>query len=131
LPLAAYAATHGSNLSAAAIYAIGSVICHQRPERSFHLWSAQLPVCARCTGIYFGAALGGVVAILTAPRSGSAVWQSATPARIALALAVAPAALSLVYEWVTGDTPSNMLRAATGIVLGVVAAWVVVREIVR
>jgi uncharacterized membrane protein len=39
-----------------AVYAVGSVVCHQLPERSFHLWMAQMPVCARCTGIYFGAA---------------------------------------------------------------------------
>ncbi len=35
----------------AAIYGIGALICHQRPERSFHLWGAQLPVCARCAGL--------------------------------------------------------------------------------
>ena len=40
------------------LYAIGSVICHQRPERSFHLDAVQLPVCARCLGIYVGAAAG-------------------------------------------------------------------------
>jgi hypothetical protein len=28
----------------AAIYEIGSLVCHQRPERSFHLWGAQLAV---------------------------------------------------------------------------------------
>ena len=41
---------------AGALYALGSHICHQRPERSFHLFAAQLPVCARCLGIYAGAA---------------------------------------------------------------------------
>jgi len=30
---------------AAGLYAVGSQICHQRPERSFHLFAAQLPVC--------------------------------------------------------------------------------------
>src|SRR6185295_1848536 len=48
---------HATTIGAAlilAVYAVGSVICHQLPERSFHLWAAQLPVCARCTGIYAG-----------------------------------------------------------------------------
>ena len=40
-----------------AVYGIGSLVCHQLPARSFHLWSAQMPVCARCAGIYFGAAV--------------------------------------------------------------------------
>ena len=41
-----------------AVYGLGSLICHQLPERSYHLWAAQMPVCARCAGIYFGAVLG-------------------------------------------------------------------------
>ena len=52
---------HASALASALIvgvYGIGSLICHQLPERSYHLWAAQMPVCARCTGIYFGAVLG-------------------------------------------------------------------------
>src|SRR5262245_16870995 len=44
-------------LTAALPYAIGAVICHQQSARSFALWSQQLPVCARCTGIYVGAAI--------------------------------------------------------------------------
>ena len=43
---------HLSPALAAAVYAVGALICHQRPERSFHWDGAQLAVCARCTGIY-------------------------------------------------------------------------------
>jgi uncharacterized membrane protein len=46
-----------------AVYAVGSVVCHQLRERSFHLWIAQMPVCARCTGIYFGAAATAIATI--------------------------------------------------------------------
>lgn len=28
--------------------------CHQKPERSFFIGSYQLPVCARCTGVFIG-----------------------------------------------------------------------------
>jgi uncharacterized membrane protein len=34
---------------------VGYAICHQIPERSFHIAGHQLPLCARCTGIYMGA----------------------------------------------------------------------------
>jgi hypothetical protein len=64
LPVAAFAASRPPSVSsgvrdalAFAVYRIGGLICHQRPERSFHLFAVALPVCARCTGIYAGAAL--------------------------------------------------------------------------
>jgi uncharacterized membrane protein len=37
---------------------VGYAICHQIPERSFHMHGEQLPLCARCTGIYMGALAG-------------------------------------------------------------------------
>ena len=46
--------------AAAVMYAAGSFICHQIPERSFHLDGIQLPVCARCFGLYGGGALGSM-----------------------------------------------------------------------
>jgi uncharacterized membrane protein len=46
-----------------AVYAIGSFVCHQLPERSWRLWTAQMPVCARCTGIYFGAAIAALMSV--------------------------------------------------------------------
>jgi uncharacterized membrane protein len=33
---------------------IGFATCHQIPERSLHIDGHQLPLCARCTGIYIG-----------------------------------------------------------------------------
>jgi uncharacterized membrane protein len=35
-----------------------SLVCHQRPERSFWILGAPVAVCARCLGIYLGAGLG-------------------------------------------------------------------------
>jgi hypothetical protein len=43
-----------------------------------------------------------------------------------LGIAAAPTVLSLVYEWSTGDMPSNAIRAAAGIPIGFVVAWLVV-----
>ena len=69
LPTSVYAGTraHVPSLVAvlvAGVYAFGSIVCHQLPERSFHLWGAQMPVCARCTGIYVGAALASLLSFV-------------------------------------------------------------------
>jgi uncharacterized membrane protein len=100
-----------ADAGALAIYFVGRAICHQRPERSFHLWGAQLPVCARCTGLYAGAAFAPLM-----PIGRRLVGR--TRAGMALALAAAPTLATLVYEWTTGDAPSNVIRMAAGLWLG-------------
>ncbi len=112
------------------VYAIGSAICHQLPERSYQLWSAQMPVCARCAGIYFGAVLGGLGArrLGVRPASRLRTWLDAAPdhARVLLALAILPTAVTLGYEWLTGVMPSHAIRAAAGLAIGLAVAWLVV-----
>jgi uncharacterized membrane protein len=140
IPLAAWSAGQPDTASPARVFALtvyqfGSVICHQRPERSFHLAAVPLPVCARCTGIYVGAAVvlaalsvGGVGRARRSGSSPSAAMQSSRrTARAALLFAVTPALLTLAYEWITDRTPSNEIRAATGAFLGAIAAWVLWR----
>jgi uncharacterized membrane protein len=121
---------------------IGSLVCHQLPERSYQLWTAQMPVCARCAGIYFGAVLGavaGAIRTARAVRHSRKVAQGFSPAnavarnvnpvwrsRLALAVAVVPTVISLAYEWTTGVRPSHEIRAAAGVPIGLVVAWLVV-----
>jgi uncharacterized membrane protein len=38
--------------------AIGYAVCHRIWERSFHIRDYQLPLCARCSGMYLGAVTG-------------------------------------------------------------------------
>ncbi|MEI6288813.1 MAG: DUF2085 domain-containing protein [Chloroflexota bacterium] len=38
--------------------AIGYAVCHRLDPRSFHVDGRQLPLCARCSGMYLGAVLG-------------------------------------------------------------------------
>ena len=48
----------GNQLSSFVIYRSFSAVCHQMPERSFHLHGFPLGVCSRCTGIYVGFIIG-------------------------------------------------------------------------
>jgi hypothetical protein len=137
LPLATFAASRPHNgpvtyLATLAVYGAGSLICHQLPERSFHLWTAQMPVCARCTGIYVGAAIAAIVSgfrvvRLTATRLQRCVANPGRPrsTRRQLLVAALPALTTLLFEWTTGQTPANWIRAATGVCLGAVTAAVV------
>lgn len=131
LPLAASAASRPdspwwSRLFALAIYEMGGIVCHQRPERSFLLGSVPLPVCARCTGMYLGAAMAALVTVVGARIGGRSDIERRT-SRLVLAVAAAPALLTLVYEWASGHTPSNELRASSGVLVGFGVAWVLLR----
>jgi uncharacterized membrane protein len=123
VPLAAW--LRGGTAAAATlftflIYGVGAIVCHQRPERSFHLGALPLPVCARCTGIYAGAAAVALIAL-----AGSRYRYSAGRVRAWLTVAAVPAVLSLCYEWATAQVPSNAVRAATGVFVGAAVAAVV------
>jgi uncharacterized membrane protein len=110
----------------ATIYGIGALICHQRPERSFQLWGAQLPVCARCAGIYLGAAVAAVIGSIVHLEAGRDA--PAKVLRFAILIAALPTLLTLTYEWTTGHMPANWLRAVSGFPLGAIVAWVLVAE---
>lgn len=101
------------------IFLAGSMICHQIPERSFFWSGEQLPVCARCTGLYVSGALGLIVwmAIKTMRR-----WRPiAIDPRVALrllAIAAIPTALSLTAGLAGLWDGSNVTRALLAIPLG-------------
>ena len=100
---------------AGVLYLFGSTICHQIPERSFHVDGAQLPVCARCLGIYLGGVLGfasGVAGIRARDR------------RLLIAGAV-PTMLTVALEWMGLWFPSNAVRAAAAVPLGAAVTLVV------
>jgi len=127
IPIAALAADgvlgSAAYPGALVVYAIGSVVCHQRPARSFHLAAVPLPVCARCTGIYVGAALAAAVLLVT--RGLLAASESARRIRWTLALAAVPVAATLAVEWMAGRDPGNPIRALSGLPIGAACAWAI------
>ena len=52
--------------------AIGYAVCHRISERSFHIGSYQLPLCARCSGMYLGAVTGLVFQSILGWKRGKA-----------------------------------------------------------
>ena len=114
------------DLFLAFLYASGSVICHQLPERSFFLDARQLPVCARCTGLYLSGAAGVLAWLLW---KGTRGWRRfVVPPRPALVIVTA-AALPTALSYLTGVAGlwdgSNLTRALLAVPLGLSAGAVV------
>jgi uncharacterized membrane protein len=103
------------------VYGTGGVVCHQRPERSFHIHGRQLAVCARCTGLYVSALAGGLFALVLGAAS-----MSASRARVLLGAAAVPTLLTVSLELAGLAYPSNTTRMLSALPLGVVAAWLVI-----
>jgi len=108
---------------AAFLYALGSRICHQRPERSFHLFAVQLPVCARCAGIYAGAAAGSLLMLSASVREQLFRFS----ARTLLLAGALPTLMTIIVEWSGAWAGANDVRAVAGVPLGLAVAFVVAR----
>lgn len=59
--LAPVAAANNLESVANPIYSFFSYLCHQVPERSFHIENHSFAVCSRCFGVYFGLLAGFVI----------------------------------------------------------------------
>lgn len=97
-----------------AVRAVMATSCHQRPDRSFRLAGRPFPACARCTGLH-GAPLVAGLALL-------APWPAGVRRLRARALVLAAAAvmgLDVIAGAVVPSWDWPVLRAATGLALGV------------
>ena len=106
------------------LYVAGSVVCHQIPERSFHLFGVQLPVCARCTGLYLSGLSGLAAWTLWRFRLGPTVRLARLAVARAMAIAATPTALTLGTAAIGVWDPGNLGRAAAALPLGAAAGVV-------
>ena len=110
--------------------AIGYAICHRIDLRSFHLGDRQLPLCARCTGIYLGALLGMVT--MAALGRGRAGGMPRRPVMIALIGFVGLMGIDGLNSYATFFPglphlyePQNWLRLITGTLNGLALAGLI------
>jgi uncharacterized membrane protein len=121
----AIAADGPARVAAAFTYFGAGYVCHQRPERSFHVDGRQLPVCARCTGLYLAAPFG-LAGALFMRRRGGADDRTYRRWRVAIVAAAIPTVISVGLEWIGGPGLSgNISRALTALPLGATLAAVV------
>jgi uncharacterized membrane protein len=114
--------------------AVGYAICHRIDERSFHIGERQLPLCARCTGEFYAAAISLLFfAIVSPKRTGMPGWKLGAPlllffvafgidgsnSYLYLLKSAAPGALDNIPNLYT---PNNTLRLLTGSGMGIALA---------
>ncbi len=104
-------------IAAGAAYLTGRLVCHQQAARSFHLAGTQLPVCARCAGLYAGGVAGAMAAL------GRRRALAARVARRVLVLAAIPTAATVATAWAGWWDAPNVLRALAAVPLGAAIAW--------
>ena len=119
------AQAHGHNFFALTVYGAFSLLCHQIPERSFHLAGHSFAVCARCTGLYVGFALGVLVYPL-----GRSLRQLETPRRRWLLVACVPTLIDWALGFLGFWENTHLSRFATAALLGAVCAFYVVPGLV-
>ena len=97
---------------------MGSAVCHQMAERSLFFDGMQMPLCARCTGIYIGAFFafwfffwkkrlqsGGVFSVMQAILTG---------------IAILPVGIDSVGSYLGFWESSQWMRIMTGCLVGAV-----------
>ncbi len=113
--LAPYLTNSGHTLSADLLYTTFSLTCHQLPERSFSLFGFKFAVCARCTGIYFGALLTTLFYPFILE-----IDNKKTPNKYLLLLSLIPIGLDGGIQLITNYESNNILRLLTGLFFGCV-----------
>lgn len=115
-----FAANSFTNL-ADPIYGFFSYICHQKPDRSFHIIGHQFAVCSRCFGVYFGILLG-----LAAYPLWRRIDDIEPLPRFWLFLSLVPIGI----DWTLGATGiwenNHVSRLITGLILGFACATYIV-----
>lgn len=108
------------------VYFFFSHLCHQIPERSFHVLGHQFAVCSRCSGVYVGLLAG----FLAYPLLRKLEEIEPLP-RIWLFLALIP----IGVDWTLGVMGiwenTHLSRFVTGLILGLACAVYIIPAVVE
>ena len=109
--------------------AIGYAVCHRIDARSFHIHDRQVPLCARCTGMYLGAVLGIIFQFIQGKKGKyPPLWAIIVFGVFVLAFAI-DGSNSYLHFFPSVDgiyEPQNWSRLVTGMGMGLAMAAAVV-----
>jgi uncharacterized membrane protein len=118
--LAPWLKANGYEWPARGIYLGYRLVCHQRPERSFHPFGAQMAFCERDTAICVTATL--LLAFYSLTRRH---WSTPTPSLLWPILLALPMAIDGGTQLVGLRESTWELRVVTGAIFSIGAAWFV------
>jgi uncharacterized membrane protein len=101
--------------------AIGYSVCHRIAERSFYIGGRQMPLCARCTGMYLGMLVSLLFQLPFGRRTGFPPLKIALPLSLLAVIFVIDGINSTLQALPPAPqlyAPSNFLRLMTGAGLG-------------
>ena len=124
--MAPVAEATGHTALASAIYSTFSFVCHQIPERSFHLAGHKFGVCSRCTGLYSGLALAALIYPLVRPLK-----RPDTPRLFWLFLAAMPLAVDFSLGYFNIWHNNHLSRFVTGALLSSVAVFYIIPGLIE
>ncbi|MEM2247573.1 MAG: DUF2085 domain-containing protein [Thermoproteota archaeon] len=93
---------------------IGSLVCHQRPDRTLWIGGNYLPVCARCTGAYLGFLSGYVLVPFLSDKKAKGPPNLYVSLILTLPLWIDSIGQTLGF-WIS----TNDIRLITGLLFGV------------
>lgn len=85
--------------------------CHQLPERSFFIGTRKLPVCARCTGIFFGGIGTTLTFLIAAPLT--------PPSVLTATFLLVPLIVDGTTQLLTRYESTNLRRFITGVAFSI------------
>ena len=119
-------AANGYTSAASPFYRFFSFICHQIPDRSFHLLENQFGVCSRCFGVYFGL-LSGLAAY--------PMWRSIDSIEPLPRIWLFASMIPIAVDWSLGVfgiwDNNHASRFITGLILGFGCATYIVPALVE
>ena len=120
------AQANGHPAFAFTVYNVFHYVCHQLPERSFHLAGYQFAVCARCTGLYSGFAIATLFYPLVRPLK-----RTDTPSRIWLLLAAVPLGIDFGLGYFGFWENTHLTRFVTGALLSTTAVFYIMPGLIQ
>lgn len=109
--------------------AVAYALCHRIDLRSFHLGGRQLPLCARCSGMYLGALLGLGFYITQRTKAGRYPPRGVSVILFLFGVIWAIDGINSYLQLLPISsgvyTPSNTLRLVTGTLIGISLATLV------
>jgi uncharacterized membrane protein len=97
------------------LWGLGFAVCHQLPAHSLFCGTEQIPWCARCSGLYWGALISTITLLIFRPKGFA---RPPFVILIILSLGTFLLAVDALSDLIHLHASTNFTRLATGLLMG-------------